>query len=179
MDEVQRGRAGCDVPAKQNRNKPGIQTAWHFGLAWCDPAPSIKSLPFPWGWHSLFLSQLSPYSSFLQTLTSLFLHHLPFFIMKLPSSSSILFATLAISSSSSSLAAPTAPGDTSLTTSSSNHHSAFHRAPNVGHKSRGIHSPGKNFKRRPDGIVERRLAYRKLSLVPCGTIWTRNWRRTI
>ena len=82
--------------------------------------------------------------------------------MKLPSSSSILFATLAISSS---LAAPTASGDTSLTSSSSNHHLAFHRGPSVGHKSRGIRSPGTNLKRRPDRIVERRLAYRKLSLV--------------
>ena len=42
--------------------------------------------------------------------------------MKLPSSSSVLLATLAISSSSSSLAAPAGECDTAITTSSSNRH---------------------------------------------------------
>jgi len=41
--------------------------------------------------------------------------------MKLPASSSLLLATLAISSSSSTLAAPAGEGDTAITTSSSNH----------------------------------------------------------
>ena len=41
--------------------------------------------------------------------------------MKLPASSSLLLATLAISSSSSTLAAPAGEGDAAITTSSSNH----------------------------------------------------------
>ena len=41
--------------------------------------------------------------------------------MKLPASSSLLLATLAMSSSSSTLAAPAGEGDTAITTSSSNH----------------------------------------------------------
>ena len=147
---------------------PGIPTAWHL---WSRLVRSRTEYKVSSIFLRLTFSFLSP--TFIVSI--LFFSDVDVFyyisspptsfIMKLPSSTSILFATLAISSSSSSLAAPTAPGDTSLTSSSSNHHLAFHRGPNVGHGSRGIRSPGMNLRRRPDRIVERRLAYRKLSLV--------------
>ena len=91
--------------------------------------------------------------------------------MKLPSSSSILLASLALSSSSSSLAAPAGSGDTSQASSSSSHQLAFRsRGPNgsTSHfNSRGLHSPGTPLKKRSDRVVVDRSsgAYRKLSLL--------------
>ena len=56
--------------------------------------------------------------------------------MKLPASSSLLLATLAISSSSSTLAAPAGEGDGAITTSSSNHRISALLDPS------DIHDPG-------------------------------------
>lgn len=119
-------------------------TTFHarFGHRWRRPKTYIGVV---WSWQaykygrasseSLYASFLPPTIYILLSLSHCYprlSQYFAFTNMRLPSSSSILFASLAISSSSSSLtlAAPTGDShhaDTGLSASSSNHHVASRR----------------------------------------------------